>query len=301
MSDLRTAAEPASIAVNQGPPEARPLPGDRDRRVTIIKPAAGFPRLDLRELWHYRELGLTFVWRDLKVRYKQTFVGVGWAIIQPFMSMVVFTVIFGQFADFPPPACPYPIFIFSGLLPWTYFASALPEQHELVGSTELVTKVYFPRLLVPLAAVVAPRSTFCSRCVVLVGVMVYYGLPVRTVTVSPAAGLPAARARRSRSAVGLWLSAVNVRYRDVPYVIPFLSRSGCSSTPVIYSDKPVPTRWQWLYALNPMTGVITGSAGHLCSPPPTSAQVAICAGVARSCSSSAAFCSSGARSRASRT
>jgi lipopolysaccharide transport system permease protein len=229
----------------------------RVERVTVIRPAPRWPHLDLRELWHYRELLARLAWRDVAVRYKQTSIGVAWAIVQPFLTMVVFTLVFGKFADFPSKGIPYPIFTYSALLPWTYFASSVAlSSSSLVSNRALVTKVYFPRVLLPLAGVTVPIVDFMLAFVVLVGMMAWFSVwPSLAIVLAPfflLMGLVTALG------VGLFLSAVNVRYRDVPYAIPFLIQIWLYVSGVVYAISALPERWQWVLALNPMTAVING-------------------------------------------
>jgi len=230
---------------------------DRAARVVVITPAKRWPRLDLRELWHYRELLGTFAWRDIKVRYKQTFVGIAWALIQPFVTMVIFTIIFGKFAKFPSNGLPYPIFTYSALLPWTYFASALAlASASLVANVNLVTKVYFPRLLLPLAATCVPVIDFLLSISVLVGMMAWFSVwPGPAVVLAP---LFLVLAAVTAIGFGLFLSAVNVRYRDVPYAIPFVIQIWLYVSGVIFPISSLPTWEQWVLSLNPMTAVIAG-------------------------------------------
>ena len=240
----------------------------RSARETVIRPAPRWPHLDVRELWHYRELGFRLAWRDVAVRYKQTSIGVLWAILQPFLTMVVFTLVFGKFADFPSKGVPYPIFVYSALLPWTYFASSLSTaSSSLVSNKALVTKVYFPRVLLPLAGVVVPLVDFLIASVILVGMMFWF-----TVWPSPALALAPLfllMALITALGVGLFLSALNVRYRDVPYVIPFVTQIWMYVSGVVFALTALPERWQWLLAINPMTAVINGFQwGVLSSPAP---------------------------------
>jgi lipopolysaccharide transport system permease protein len=233
------------------------LLGQRPGRVTIVRPAPRWPHLDVPELWHYRELLARLTWRDVAVRYKQTSIGVTWAILQPFLTMVVFTLVFGKFADFPAKEIPYPIFTYSALLPWTYFAAAVAlSSASLVSSRALVTKVYFPRVLLPLAGVTVPIVDFFLASVVLFGMMVWFSVwPSLAIVLAPLflfMGLVTALG------VGLFLSAVNVRYRDVPYAIPFLLQIWLYLSGVVYAISALPEKWQWFLALNPMTAVING-------------------------------------------
>lgn len=211
----------------------------------------------MRELWHFRELLFRLVWRDVVVRYKQTSIGVLWAILQPFLTMVVFTLVFGKFADFPSKGVPYPIFTYSALLPWTYFASSVAlSSSSIVGNKALVTKVYFPRVLVPLAGVTVPIVDFLLAFTVLLGMMVWFGVyPSAAIVVAPVFLL---MAYVSALGVGLFLSAVNVRYRDVPYAIPFLMQMWLFLSGVVFAITSLPEHWQWILALNPMTAVING-------------------------------------------
>ena len=232
-------------------------PAQRVERVTVIRPAPRWPHLDVPELWQYRELLATLVWRDVAVRYKQTSIGVTWAILQPFLTMVVFTFVFGRFANFPSKGVPYPIFTYSALLPWTYFASAVAlASSSLVSNRGLVTKVYFPRILLPLAGVSVPIVDFLLAFTVLVGMMAWFQVwPSAAIVLAP---LFLAMAYLSALGVSLFLTAVNVRYRDVPYAIPFVMQIWLFLSGVVYAINALPEKWQWLLALNPMTAVIAG-------------------------------------------
>jgi len=213
--------------------------------------------LRLKELWEYRELLYFLVWRDIKVRYKQTVLGAAWAIIQPFFTMVVFSIFFGRLAGIPSDGLPYPIFAYCALLPWQLFSHALTESgNSLVGNQNLITKVYFPRLVIPLSAVLAGLVDFAVAFLVLVGMMAYYGIAPTI----PAVTLPLfiLLAIATALAVGLWLSALNVQYRDVRYTIPFLTQFWLFSTPIAYPSSLVPEGWRVLYGLNPMAGVVEG-------------------------------------------
>jgi lipopolysaccharide transport system permease protein len=241
------------VLVEEGAPDrTRPAP-----RLTVIKAAPRWPHLDVVELWHYRELLGRLAWRDVSVRYKQTSIGVAWAILQPFLTMVVFTLVFGKFANFPSKGVPYPIFTYSALLPWTYFASAVAiSGSSLVSNKALVTKVYFPRVLLPLAGVTVPLIDFAVAFTVLVAMMVWFTVwPSLAIVFAP---LFIAMALVTALGVGLFLAAVNVRYRDVPYAIPFLMQIWMYLSGVVYAISALPDKWQWLLALNPMTAVISG-------------------------------------------
>jgi lipopolysaccharide transport system permease protein len=240
-------------------------------RTTVIRPPRGL-QLDLGELLEYRELLFFLAWRDVKVRYKQTVLGVAWALVQPLLAMVVFTLVFGRVAGIRPQGIPYPVFVYAGLLPWTYFASSLTSSsNSVVANTNLVTKVYFPRLIIPVAAVVVPLVDFLMSAVVLAGLMAWYGVvPGWEIALLP---VFIAFAFLTALGIGLLLSAVNVRYRDVPYAIPFLMQIWMFASPVIYATTFVPERWRWLLSLNPMTAVIEGFRWALLDAPAPGAGV----------------------------
>jgi len=251
----QTKLEPPAQAVPPTQPGAEPA--DRSDRVVVIRPDPRWPHLDAGELWHYRELLFRLAWRDIAVRYKQTSIGVTWAILQPFVTMVVFTLVFGKFAEFPSKGVPYPIFTYSALLPWTYFASAVAiSSASLVANKALVTKVYFPRVLLPIAGVSVPALDFLLAFVVLAGMMVWFAVwPSLAILLAP---LFLFMGLVSALGVGLFLSAVNVRYRDVPYAIPFLMQIWLYFSGVVYAITALPEHYQWILALNPMTAVING-------------------------------------------
>ena len=222
-----------------------------------LQPGRAFQWRSFLDLWRYRELLFFLVWRDVKVRYKQTALGAAWAIIQPVMSMVVFTVFFGRFAKMPSDGVPYPLFSLCALVPWTYFAAALTAgSTSLLGQQHILSKVYFPRMLVPLAAVVSPLVDFAVAFGVLVLMMfAYRAAPGAAVLWLP---LLLVLAVATAVAASLWLSALTVKYRDIRYVIPFGVQMWLFITPVAYPASLVPERWRVLYGLNPMTGVIEG-------------------------------------------
>ena len=223
----------------------------------LIEPAHGWQALELGDLWRYRELLYFLTWRDIKVRYKQTILGAAWAILQPLLTMLVFSVIFGQLAKLPSEGIPYPIFTYTALLPWQLFAFALTNSsNSLVGSQNLVSKVYFPRLVIPIASVLPGLVDFAISFAVLLGMMLYFQIPLTgRVLVLPVFLL---LALATALGVGLWLSALNVEYRDIRYVVPFLTMFWQYATPVAYSSSLIPERWRLLYGLNPMTGVVEG-------------------------------------------
>src|SRR5438034_1325797 len=223
----------------------------------VIRPSRGFLRLNLRDVWAYRELLYFLIWRDIKVRYKQTALGAAWAIIQPVMTMVVFSLFFGKLAKVPSDGVPYPIFSFTALVPWTFFANGLTQSsNSLVGSANLITKVYFPRLTIPIASVLSGIVDFVLAFVVLLAMMLYYGIvPTVNVLWLPLFLLLALIASLG---VGLWLSALNVEYRDVRYVVPFLTQFWMFATPIAYPSSMLPEPWRTVYGLNPMVGVVEG-------------------------------------------
>ena len=225
--------------------------------VIRIEPSHGWVSLKLRELWEYRELLYFLTWRDVKVRYKQTILGAAWAIIQPFFTMVVFSLFFGRLAGIPSDGVPYPIFSFAALVPWTFFANGLNQSsNSLVGSADLIKKVYFPRLAVPVATVFSGVVDFALAFIVLLGMMLYYGVvPTINTLWLPLFFL---LALVSSLGVGLWLSALNVEFRDVRYTVPFLTQFWMFSTPIAYPSSLLSEPWRTLYGLNPMVGVIEG-------------------------------------------
>jgi lipopolysaccharide transport system permease protein len=222
-----------------------------------IAPSKGWVPLKLRELWEHRELLYFLVWRDIKVRYKQTALGATWAIIQPFLTMVVFSLFFGHLGKIPSDGIPYPIFSFAALVPWTFFANGLGQSsNSLVGSSNLITKVYFPRLIIPLASVFAGIIDFLLAFVVLIAMMFYYGMaPTINALYLP---LLLLLALVTSLGVGLWLSALNVEYRDVRYVVPFITQFWLLATPIAYPSSLLHEPWRTIYALNPMVGVVEG-------------------------------------------
>jgi lipopolysaccharide transport system permease protein len=213
--------------------------------------------LDLAAIWQRRELLYFLVWRDVRVRYKQTAIGAAWALLSPLLTVLIFTVVFGMLARMPSDGLPYIVFAFSGFLPWTYFAQALTRgSASLVGNAQLITKVYFPRLMIPVAAVTTPAVDFCLSLLTLFGLMIWYGVPLGwTLLALPLFLLLAAAIAL---AVGLWLGPLNVRYRDVSHTVPFLVQAWMYSSPIIYPLSLVPESWRTIYSLNPMVGVIEG-------------------------------------------
>lgn len=227
------------------------------RQILEIRPQKRLFDLDLGAVWRYRELLFFLVWRELKIRYKQAAIGAGWAIIQPLFAVLIFTVIFGNFAKIPSDGIPYAVFAFAAMLPWTYFAEALRRGGTgLVDDSDLIRKIYFPRLIIPLAAVITPMFDFLLSFLVLLVLLVWYGImPTWNVVFLP---LFLVLAMILALAVGLWLGPINVRFRDVKHTLPFLIQIWMYASPVVYPVSIVPERWKLLYSLNPMVGVIEG-------------------------------------------
>jgi lipopolysaccharide transport system permease protein len=238
-------------------------PTRRSLPTFVIRPTRGWVPVDLRELWASRELIAHLTLRTITVRYKQTLLGISWAVLNPFLTMIVFSIFFGKFANLPSDGVPYPIFSYAALLPWNLFTSGLSDgSKSLISNRNMITKVYFPRLVLPTASVVSGIVDFCIAFVLLLGIMLYYNvtqgyqfhfswswltLPLFLVL-----------ALVTALGMALWLSALNVRYRDVNYVTPFISQFLLFLTPVVYSANMVPEQYQWIYSVNPMAGVVTG-------------------------------------------
>jgi len=223
-----------------------------------IRPANGLAALNLRDLWTYRELIYFMIWRDLKVRYKQTLLGAAWAVIQPLMTMLVFNFLFNNVAKLPTDGIPYPIFSFTALLPWGLFTTALNNaSRSLTSNTNMITKVYFPKLILPMASVLAGLVDFAIAFVILIGMMIYFHF---TPSWTALWAVPVFLLLSIITALGvaLWLAAINVQYRDVGYALPFITQFWMFITPVAYSSKVISEKWQVVYALNPMAGVVNG-------------------------------------------
>jgi lipopolysaccharide transport system permease protein len=226
-----------------------------DKPLISIRPDQFRFAFNLRELWVYRELLVFLVWRDIKVRYKQTLLGAAWAILQPVLTTLVFTLFFGVLAGIDSDNVPYPVFAYAGLLPWTFFANSVTlSSNSLVGNANLITKVYFPRIIIPSAAVGAGLVDFAIAFIVLVGMMIYYSVGLTWSTLM--LPLLALHITLFSIAVGMWLSALNVKYRDIRFVLPFLIQLWMFVSPVIYPASMVPQKWRWLLMLNPLTGII---------------------------------------------
>ena len=231
------------------------IPSDLPR--TRREASKGWARPKFRELWEYRELLFFFAWRDIKVRYKQTVMGASWAIIQPFFTMVIFSLFFGRLANVPSDGLPYPIFSYAALVPWTFFANAVTQSsNSLVSSAEMIKKIYFPRLALPIATILAGLVDFVLAFIVLLGMMLYYRMvPTINIVWLPFFLLLAVV---TSLGVGLWLSAMNVQFRDVRYTIPFLIQAWLFLTPIVYPSSSIPEPWRTVYGINPMAGVVEG-------------------------------------------
>ena len=224
----------------------------------LIEPSRGWAELKLREVWEYRELLYFLAWRDIKIRYKQTALGLAWAVLQPLLTMLIFALFFGKLAGMPSDNVPYPLFAFAALVPWTFFANGLTQSsNSLVGSANLIKKVYFPRLVVPISVVLGGLPDFALSFLVLLGLMAYYGIYPQ---LSVLLWLPLLLllALVTALGVGLWLSALNVKYRDVRYVVGFLTQIWMFATPVVYPASLLSGRWRLIYSINPMVGIIEG-------------------------------------------
>lgn len=246
----------ASLTTSQ--PVVPPLAAPASAPATVrIEPPRGWMELRLGEVWQYRELLYFFVWRDVKIRYKQTAIGVVWVVLQPLLTMLVFTLFFGRLAKLPSLGLPYPVFYFAAVVPWMYFAGALQNcTNVVVDNQRVITKVFFPRLILPISAVLSGLVDFAIGFVVLVIFTMAYGFhPTLAALWLPGLVLLAVM---TALGVGLWTSALNALYRDVRYVIPFLVQFWMLASPVAYPSALVPARWRWLYGLNPMAGVIDG-------------------------------------------
>jgi len=245
-----------------------------DQPLVSIRPATGWSAIDLKSLWAYRELLYFLTWRDLKVRYKQTLLGAAWAIIQPLFTMIIFTIFFGILAGIPSEGIPYPLFAFAGLLPWTFFSNAVTQSgNSLVGSANLISKVYFPRMIIPGAAVVAGLADMAVAFGMLVVLMAWFRVGVTFNILM----LPALIVLITLLAigVGMWMSALNVKYRDIRYALPFAVQLTMFATPIIYPVTLLPEQWRWVLKLNPLTGIIGGYRSALFGRPFDWAAIAI--------------------------
>jgi lipopolysaccharide transport system permease protein len=243
-------------------------------RPIVIKPSSGWIGIGFQELWRYRDLGYFLVWRDLKVRYRQTFFGAAWAVLQPVLLMLVFTAFLGRISGIGTAGVPYPLFALAGLVPWTLFSQSLSgASNSLVNSQNLISKVYFPRLLLPLSSVVSYVVDFLIATVVLlIAILIAGRVPPATFLLVPILGMFAVV---TALAVGLWLAAINVRYRDVKYAIPFLIQLWLFASPVAYASDLVPQQLRGIFSLNPMTGVIDGFRWAALGGPRPDATIAV--------------------------
>ncbi|MBD0325143.1 MAG: ABC transporter permease [Pyrinomonadaceae bacterium] len=245
-------------AEQQGDEARRASASSTQAHEVLIEPSRGWASLRLSELWEYRELLYFLAWRDIKIRYKQTALGLAWAVLQPFLTMLIFAIFFGKLARMPSDNVPYPLFAFAALVPWTFFANGLTQSsNSLVGSANLIKKVYFPRLVVPISVVLGGLPDFALSFLVLLGMMVYYGVYPQLMMLL---WLPLLLLLALVTALGtgLWLSALNVKYRDVRYIVGFLTQIWMFATPVVYPASLLSGRWQLVYSLNPMVGVVEG-------------------------------------------
>lgn len=244
----------------------------------IIRPPRKWVPIDFQEIWAYRELLYFFTWRDVKIRYKQTGLGFAWAVIQPLFTMIIFSLIFGAFAKIPSDGIPYPLFSYAALLPWTLFAEGMTRStNSMVANAPIMTKVYFPRLLMPISGIMSPLVDFCIAFSILIAMMIYYGfVPTVNVVFLPAFLLLAIA---TSLGVGLWLSALNVQYRDFQYTVPFLVQIWMYASPVVYPASMLPESLRVWYGLNPMAGVIEGFRWALLGTTPPSAMILVSVGV----------------------
>ena len=248
LSESASTAQPESTQVESHLPDA-PL--------VVIKPSGSWVNLGLRDLWAYRELLYFLIWRDVKVRYKQAALGILWVILQPLLTTLILTLFLGMLVRVPSNGLPYPVFVYAGLLPWTFFATSVTSGgNSLVGSSNLITKIYFPRMIIPGAAVGARLVDFGIGFLNLIGLMIYYGVGIsKTILVLP---IVVALVTFLALAVGMWGAAINVKYRDVSVVLPVLIQLLMFASPVMYPSSIVPAKFQWIYKLNPLAGILDG-------------------------------------------
>jgi len=248
-----------SVVLSESASAARPKaePPLPDEPLVVIKPSGSWVNLGLRDLWAYRELLYFLIWRDVKVRYKQAVLGILWVVLQPLLTTLILTIFLGKFARVPSDGLPYPVFVYAGLLPWTFFAAALTSSgNSLVGNSNLITKIYFPRMIIPAAAVGARLVDFGIGFLNLIGLMIYYRVGVaKSIVVLP---LVVVLITLLALAVGMWATALNVKYRDVGVMLPVLIQLWMFASPVMYPSSIVPARLQWIYKLNPTTGILDG-------------------------------------------
>jgi len=257
-----------SVVLSESASAARPKaePPLPDEPLVVIKPSGSWVNLGLRDLWAYRELLYFLIWRDVKVRYKQAVLGILWVVLQPLLTTLILTIFLGKFARVPSDGLPYPVFVYAGLLPWTFFAAALTSSgNSLVGNSNLITKIYFPRMIIPAAAVGARLVDFGIGFLNLIGLMIYYRVGVaKSIVVLP---LVVVLITLLALAVGMWATALNVKYRDVGVMLPVLIQLWMFASPVMYPTSIVPARLQWIYKLNPTTGILDGFRSALFGRP----------------------------------
>ena len=253
-----------------------PLSAPADKPIVVIEPGKSWVSLNLSDLWGYRELIYFLIWRDVKVRYKQTLLGAAWAVIQPLVNMLIFTVLFGKLVKIPSDSVPYPIFVYAGLLPWTFFSNAVTGSgNSLIGNANLITKIYFPRMIIPTSAVGAGLVDFIIAFILLAGLMVYYGIALTwNILLLPAMILLTTLLALG---IGMWMAAMNVKYRDVRYALPFVIQAWMFLTPIIYPSSLIPESWRWTLKLNPLAGIIEGYRASLCTLPVDWAALAVSA------------------------
>lgn len=251
-----------SVALSESASTAKPEPPQAeallpDNPLVVIKPSGSWVNLGLRDLWAYRELLYFLIWRDVKVRYKQAALGILWVVLQPLLSTLILTIFLGKLARVPSDGLPYPVFVYAGLLPWTFFAAAVTSSgNSLVGSSNLITKIYFPRMIIPGASVGARLVDFGIGFLNLIGLMIYYRVGIsKTILVLP---LVIVLITLLALAIGMWASGINVKYRDVGVALPVLIQLWMFASPVMYPSSLVPAKYEWLYRLNPVTGILDG-------------------------------------------
>jgi len=253
-----------SVVLSESASAARPKaePSLPDEPLVVIKPSGSWVNLGLRDLWAYRELLYFLIWRDVKVRYKQAALGILWVVLQPLLTALILTIFLGKLARVPSDGLPYPVFVYAGLLPWTFFAAALTSSgNSLVGNSHLITKIYFPRMIIPGAAVGARLVDFAIGFLNLIGLMIYYRVGIsKSILVLP---IVIVLVTLLALAVGMWATALNVKYRDVGVMLPVLIQLWMFASPVMYPSSIVPARFQWLYRLNPLTGMLDGFRSSL--------------------------------------
>jgi lipopolysaccharide transport system permease protein len=254
---------PSDLDLVQALPTVYQVP---DEPLVVLRPTGRWAALNLRDLWAHRELLYFLTWRDIKVRYKQTVLGAAWAIIQPLCTMLIFTLFFGRLGGMPSDGIPYPIFAYAGLLPWTFFSNALAGSgNSLIGNANLITKVYFPRMIIPGAAVVAGLADVAIAFVIMLALMGCYGIGLTwNVVLLPFVVLLTTLLALG---MGMWISALNVKYRDVRHALPFLIQLWMFASPIIYPASIVPEQWRWALALNPLTGIIEAHRSVLLGRP----------------------------------